>query len=84
MGILSAWGPGFGQVDAEGWGGGHEWGNLICQSKLFIREGDKFDGGGRGAPVYHVYPVRRTTSEQRTACWTRAHNPITARCVLEG
>ena len=30
--------------------------------------GDKPDGFGRNAPVYHVYPSSRATSEERAKC----------------
>ena len=31
-------------------------------------KGDISDGFGRNAPVYHVYSVSRTTSEERVEC----------------
>ena len=42
--------------------GGDGRGNSICAWKLYIL---KCDGFVRNAPVYHVYPVSRTTSEER-------------------
>ena len=32
-------------------------------------KGDKYDGCGRHASVYHVYPVSRSTSEERAEWW---------------
>ena len=39
-------------------------GNSMCARKLKILYGDKCDGCGRNASVYHVYPVSRATSEE--------------------
>ena len=46
-------------------GGGGGRGNSTCARKLSILQGDKSDGCGRNASVYHVYPVSRTTSEEK-------------------
>ena len=43
-------------------------GNSMCARKLKILYGDKCDGCGRNASVYHVYPVSRTTSDKRAEC----------------
>ena len=63
--LIRAWGPGFEQ---EGAGGEDEGVNSICAWKLYIISEDKSDGFGRNAPVYHVYPVSRTASEERAEC----------------
>ena len=48
--------------------GGDGRGNSICAWELYILEGDTSDGFGRNAPVYHVYPVSCTTSEETAEC----------------
>ena len=49
-------------------GGGDGRDNNLSARKLQILEGDKSDGCGRNASVYHVYPVSRTTGEERAEC----------------
>ena len=58
------WGHGFEQVIAGGREGGTQ--NVRGNYKSFKR--DKSDGFGKNAPVYHAYPVSRTTSEERAEC----------------
>ena len=61
-GVFKDVGLGFDQKRAGVRGGGG-WGSSICAWKLKILQGDKPDDFGKNAPVYHVYPVSRTTSE---------------------
>ena len=65
-----AWGHGFEQEGAVGGvGGGEGRGNSkMCVETITILQGDKSDGFRRNAPVNHVYPVSRTTSEERAEC----------------
>ena len=67
--FLRTWGPGSDQEGAGGGSGGVDGrGNSICSLKLEILWGDKSDGFGNNARVYHVYPVSYTTSEERAEC----------------
>ena len=56
--FLRTWGPAFDQERGVG--------GSICAWKLYIL---KCDGFVRNAPVYHVYPVSRTTSEGRVEAY---------------
>ena len=58
--VLRAWGNG---SEQEGAGGGGKGG--ATQYMRGNYKSDKSDGFGRNAQVYHVYPVSRTTSEER-------------------
>ena len=62
-----AWGAGFDRKGAAGGGGGTgmESGSSICAMKPYILQGDKSGGFGNTVPVYIVYPVSRTTIEER-------------------
>ena len=60
------WGPG---AKKEGEPGGREGGVTLSVSGNYKSfHGDKSDGCGRNASGYHVYPVSRTTGEERAEC----------------
>ena len=54
-------------VEQEGAGGGRA-GQLNLFAETTNPLGGKCDGFGRNAPVYRVYPVSRTTSDERAEC----------------
>ena len=60
-------------------------GRSICAWKLYILQGDKCEGFGKNAPVYHVYPVSRTSSEERAECLrvVGSKRVITALCRID-
>ena len=62
--FLRAWGPGFEQEGAGGRGGMGEGTQPVRGNYKSLTS----DGFGRNVPVYHVYPVSRTTSEERAEC----------------
>ena len=64
--FLRAWGPGFEEEGAPGGGGGTGGATQSVRGNYNSFQGDKSDGLRRNAPVYHVYPVIRTTNSFRS------------------
>ena len=60
--MLRTWAPGF---DEHYSGGEEQAGQLIMWVETLIPQGDKCDGFVKNALGYHVYPVSRTTNEER-------------------